>query len=44
MRRFFLAYPIQQTSAELEWSKYVALLAMKDEKKRSQIEKRAITE
>jgi endonuclease YncB( thermonuclease family) len=44
MRLFFRAYSIRQLSGELDWSHYVALLTVKDEKERKSLEERAIKE
>jgi endonuclease YncB( thermonuclease family) len=44
MRNFYVTYSILQPARELEWSKYVELLYLKDEKKRKYLEKRAIEE
>ena len=40
MRNFYVTYSIRQPAGELEWSKYVELLSLKNEKKRKAIEKR----
>ncbi len=37
-RRFYLTHRILQTSAELGWSQYVALMSVKDDQMRSQLE------
>jgi len=44
MRNFYVTYSILQPARELEWSKYVVLLSVKDEKKRIALEKRAVNE
>ncbi|NLV67838.1 MAG: hypothetical protein GXY14_09205 [Spirochaetes bacterium] len=44
MRRFFKAHPERQPVTELEWSKFLMLLAIKDEATREEFIKRAIDE
>ena len=40
MRKFYLTHPIQQPAAELSWSHYQTLLKIKDDEKRSVLEKK----
>ncbi|MBI5149815.1 MAG: hypothetical protein HZA28_03485, partial [Candidatus Omnitrophica bacterium] len=44
MRRFFLLHPIQSISTELDWSDYIELLPVKDEKTRKRLEQRILKE
>jgi endonuclease YncB( thermonuclease family) len=44
MRQFFLLNPILPMSVELDWSDYVELLPVKDEKTRRRLERRVIKE
>ncbi len=44
MRHFYLLHPIQAISPELDWSHYVELLPVKDEKTRKRLEQRIIKE
>ena len=44
MRHFYLLHPKQATSPELDWSDYVELLPVKDEKTRKRLEQRILKE
>ena len=44
MRQFFLANPILPMSVELDWSDYIELLPVKDEKTRKRLEQRILKE
>ena len=44
MRQFFLLNPIPPTSVELDWSDYIELLPVKDEKTRKRLEQRILKE
>jgi endonuclease YncB( thermonuclease family) len=44
MRRFYLTHPNQSISTDLNWSQYVALLPVKDERLRARLEQRAARE
>jgi hypothetical protein len=44
MRQFFLQNRIPPTSVELDWSDYVELLPVKDEKTRQRLERRILKE
>ncbi len=44
MRHFYLLHPKQATSPELDWSDYVELLPVKDEKTRKRLEGRILKE
>ena len=44
MRQFYLAYPISQTSAELDWSHYQLLSTVKDKDERQAYERKAVKE
>jgi hypothetical protein len=44
MRRFYRRYEKGQISAQLDWSSYVTLLTIRDEKERRLLEKRIINE
>jgi len=41
MRKFYLTHPISATSRKLDWSQYVEILAVNDDKTRKQLERRA---
>jgi endonuclease YncB( thermonuclease family) len=44
MRNFYSVYSIDQLSGRLDWSSYVTLLSISDDKEREKLEKRAIEE
>ena len=44
MRQFYLLNPIQPTSVKLDWSDYVELLPVKDERMRRRLEQRVLKE
>ena len=44
MRRFYLVNPIGRPVAQLEWSKHLVLIPVKDDKVRRKLEKRALDE
>lgn len=44
MRRFFKTHPENQPATELEWSKYLVLLTIRDEETREEFVKKAIDE
>ena len=44
MRQFYLLNPIQPTSVKLDWSDYVELLPVKDERTRKRLEQRILKE
>ncbi len=44
MRQFFLSNPIQPLTVELDWTDYVELLPVKDEKTRKRLEQRILKE
>ena len=44
MRRFYLVYPKSAMSRKLDWSHFVELLKIREDKKRSQIERKVIEE
>ena len=44
MRQFYLAYPIPQTSAELDWSHYQLLSTVQDKDERQAYERKAVKE
>jgi endonuclease YncB( thermonuclease family) len=44
MRQFYLLNPIRPTSVELNWSDYIELLPVKDEKTRKRLERRVLKE
>ncbi len=44
MRRFYIAYPIQQAPAELDWTLYQILSTIEDKKNRALYERKAVKE
>ena len=44
MRRFYIAYPIQQAPAELDWTRYQILSTIEDKNKRQAYERKTIKE
>ncbi|MBI5150260.1 MAG: thermonuclease family protein [Candidatus Omnitrophica bacterium] len=44
MRHFYLLHPKQATSPELDWSDYIELLPVRDEKTRKKLERRILQE
>ncbi len=44
MRRFYRLHPIRQVTAKLDWTDYVELLPLKDQKTRRRLEKKAVRE
>ncbi|MBI5415770.1 MAG: thermonuclease family protein [Candidatus Omnitrophica bacterium] len=44
MRRFYIAYPIQQAPAELDWTRYQVLSTIEDKQERQAYERKTIKE